>query len=257
MISVCHSRLHSHSMSTMHHISMVVVAFAVYYGSLKWYTRIGLIVGWENSCEKSARILHGVVRPSRQPPEYTPDCGALYRTRICKFGMSCQYGDRCFYAHSEEDIRPRAGSNASVHSCKLNESMHRSSRRSSAVLSEINYDMTSFIAESIGGASRRYSACTDNSENDSPHGNYPGGVPGGAVCVIGTFLPASSDLSDFSCESLEDFSVCGSLSPVSVASAACTAGYYYYTYITYLLSCYKPAVLYQLLKDAEPEFYSE
>ena len=79
-----------------------------------------------------------------------PIAGALYRTRICKFGMSCQYGDRCFYAHSEEDIRPRAGSNASVHSCKLNESMHRSSRRSSAVLSEINYDMTSFIAESIG-----------------------------------------------------------------------------------------------------------
>ena len=45
MISVCHSRLHSHSMSTMHHILMVVVAFAVYYGSLKLYTRIGLIVG--------------------------------------------------------------------------------------------------------------------------------------------------------------------------------------------------------------------
>ncbi len=33
--------------------------------------------------------------------------GQLYRTRLCKYGADCSYGDRCYYAHSEKELRQR------------------------------------------------------------------------------------------------------------------------------------------------------
>jgi hypothetical protein len=30
-----------------------------------------------------------------------------YRTKLCKYGDACHYGTRCFFAHSEDELRPR------------------------------------------------------------------------------------------------------------------------------------------------------
>ena len=36
-----------------------------------------------------------------------PHQGSLFRTRLCKYGGACQYGERCYFAHSEDELRPR------------------------------------------------------------------------------------------------------------------------------------------------------
>ena len=184
-----------------------------------------------------------------------PIAGALYRTRICKFGDTCQYGDRCFYAHSDSQIRPRNGTSPSILTCKISDPEKRPSRRSSAVLSDINYDLTGMSAESCKAMSRRSSYFIENAEN---MGNYS---PSNAqICVIGTLLPPMPDISAASCDSVDTSSFCGSLSPISPSAKENVGeGQYAYCYawVRYLLSVYQPAALAQLLKDAAPKFYMD
>ena len=187
-----------------------------------------------------------------------PIAGALYRTRLCKFGNTCQYGDRSFYAHSDEQIRPRTSPTPSVMTCKLNESVNRSSRRSSAVLSDINYDLSGPSVDSLEALTRRFSVCTENAENRSVTSNYSS--KHGPPCVMGTLIPPMPDLSVCSCESgAESASFGGSLSPILAepAEVGATEYSYYYACVRYLLTVYQPTALAQILKEAAPRFYVE
>ena len=185
-----------------------------------------------------------------------PHVGGLYRTRLCKFGKSCQYGDRCFYAHSQEQIRPRDGSASSTPACTVSDSVHRSSRRSSAVLSEINHEISGFMAESVCGSSHRFCASAEVGEN-----SYGLGLPSPSMCVIGPIIANLCDISRSSYESIRDSSAAGSMSPLSVASSAApeesTMYSYCYFYIQYMLGAYRPDDLAQLLKQAAPAYYTD
>ena len=186
-----------------------------------------------------------------------PIAGALYRTRICKFGNTCQYGDRCFYAHSDSQIRPRTSPTSSLITCKHAESVTRSSRRSSAVLSDINYELTRMSADSYGGISRRVSVCSENAENRS----IPSAYSPSRAQVKSTLIPPIPALSACSCESGDTSSFSGSLSPISVSTkevVEVTPKYsYYYACVRYLLAAHQPAVLAQILHDAAPTYYLE
>jgi hypothetical protein len=188
-----------------------------------------------------------------------PVAGMMYRTKICKFGKTCQYGDRCFYAHSTNEIRQRSESNVSCLSVKLSDSMHRPSRRSSTILSEINHDPSNFTSISLEGLSRRNSQCTENDANLSNISSFANSCRG--VCALGTELPAKANIPGASVfKSEESPESPGSLSPISVVStraASIVTGSYYYYYIKFMQSNITPSALSKLLQDAAPEFYIE
>ena len=209
------------------------------------------------SLGRKFRELICVIMSSREStPKPHPLSTGLFRTRICKFGDSCHYGDRCFYAHSEEQIRPRDGSASSTPACTVSDSVRKASRRSSAVLSEINQDVSSFVVESVQGRSRRGSGCHDSVENSGSLG-----LPPSAVCVIGAIIPNLCDISRSSYESARDSSATGSVSPLSVASSGareepimCS---YYYFCVLYLLHVHRPEDLTKMLQEAAPQSYTD
>lgn len=173
---------------------------------------------------------------------------------MCKFGNACSYGNRCFFAHSDDEIRHRCEPASGDPGIKLNESVKRSSRRSSTILSEINHELPSPFVSPFDIDSRRFSSMSENSVGcDSP-------ISG--VCMIGTLIPALMDISIGSLASGEadssgfsgDGPPVGQRSREIVLSGTTSV---YYACIRYMQSYYKPAVLYQMLKDAEPEFYIE
>ena len=187
-----------------------------------------------------------------------PVAGTMYRTKICKFGKTCQYGDRCFYAHSSDEIRQRSESNLSCLSSKLNESPHRSSRRSSEILTEINHDLADFSALPLDISSRRNSRCTENDVNLSNVTSYTSSCRG--VCVVASRVPRANLSVASVSENDRSPGSAGSLSPISFVSttaASIVSGSYSYYFIKYMQSCLTPSALSKLLRDAQPEFYIE
>ena len=177
-----------------------------------------------------------------------------YKTKICKYGKNCHYGDRCFFAHSEKEILPRT-SRELQSACRTLEGMQTSSRRSSPAHRILRHQSNQYGSESIDSVAGIFDS--GNSKPDSKM-KFLSVMPNPDQGVFGALLPVLSDISSISsCGVCEDQS--GSTTPVSTDHAVETIGCLSYPIacIRYLQSINSPMELEKLLRDAAPLFYTE
>lgn len=175
-----------------------------------------------------------------------------YKTKICKYGKNCHYGDRCFFAHSEKEILPR-GSRELQSACRSIEGMQTSSRRSSPARRIIRHGTSTFSADTMDGVSNMFARGDNKSDCKM---KYLCMMPSADQGVFGALIPVLSDISSSSsCNAREDHS--GSTTPVSADAETIGCLSYPIACIRYLQSINSPVELEKLLRDAAPEFYTE
>ena len=184
--------------------------------------------------------------------------GALYRTRLCKYGSRCTYGNRCFYAHSEDEIRPRSVDSTLgiMHADNSSENAQSKVSSPSVRLTETRLETTLIP---MGPVIYRktldtpgYVECddSDNMEKLSQATGMPShSESNNSLCV---------DQDDI--DHLSDYVSFDSTFPASVVynhSYAVLRSWCCYERMRVLLTFYNPGDLYQLLRKAEPLFYSD
>lgn len=189
--------------------------------------------------------------------------GAYYRTRLCKFADQCPYGNRCFYAHSEDQIRRRSTTEGHLTCAKIgtvNRSPHgitlatfhrrRIFRRSplsiaydEACIKGDGFAIPTGTTELGGSISKCSFSDEDLSEQDSEspkqsESHFDAIAP---ECVGSE---TQSSTSNFVLEA-------------NPHHLTMLKAWYCYERARALLYSYKPDTLYHILKEAEPLFYSD
>jgi hypothetical protein len=176
-----------------------------------------------------------------------------YKTKICKYGKNCHYGDRCFFAHSENEILPRTSRD--VHSaCRSTDGIHGPAGRSTSNREFLGRVASSFSHETTAAIDNIY----QSSNKSDRKLQYLQVMPTVEQSVCGAFIQVLSDISSSSsCGACENDS--GSTTPVSTDHPAESVGCLSYPIacIRYLQSIHSPLELEKLLREAAPLFYTE
>lgn len=174
--------------------------------------------------------------------------GQLYRTRLCKYGAECSYGVKCYYAHSDQEIRHKlALPVARVFNGKREQDDGPAVIAVASVkktLSESNF--ANSMSHVLTRASPTRSSSTISSENPNCP---PPPVPTQGIAS----LADSTDCSwSSTCDEL------GGNTGVSPANTPPVESHSnYYEVVLGMLQQHTSRELHQILKQAEPAYYTD
>lgn len=187
---------------------------------------------------------------------------AFYRTRLCKFSDQCPYGNRCFYAHSEDQIRGRSAHAGSLTCSKIDSSRLKSNAIPFVTLNRRQVTHQAFpsfgntdecmkgngpfipTATTDLGESTEKSSCSDDQSSDAESPSR--------ILPVDDFDATASERLETEIRCIPGFVF--STHPRHVAMLR--AWYCYERTRGLLYSC-RPETLYKILKEAEPVFYSD
>ena len=183
--------------------------------------------------------------------------GAFYRTRLCKFNDDCPYGNRCFYAHSEDQIRRRAGNTGILSNTKADPTsvpnaptLNTFSRRRVHMQPSHNGECmkagVSIVPTGTTDLGGIVSKCSFSDDESSDEESQSLGT-----CPL-DFDAVASERAGVDLLSFQTF-----VFNTHPRHLATLRAWYCYERVRGLLSSYRPDTLYKILKEAEPLFYSD